>query len=99
MRFRCLAIALVGVGCCTNAAAAILVFTEAGFGDSVTRRNTATDTQVNLIDHRNADPRAVAVDRVNRHIYYGYGTTTYSSTLAASFTKVTWTATDGPVPP
>ena len=74
MRIASLAGCCLAFGFTLNVFGATLVFTEVGFGDTVTRRNTVAGTQTDLAVHANLDPRPLAVDNVNRKIYYGFHT-------------------------
>ena len=63
-------------------------YSETGFGDTISQvtidPTVAAGTSTNLVTIRNRDPRGLAVDEVNGHIYYADGFNISRSNLDGS---------------
>jgi hypothetical protein len=75
----CLLVCLATLANSASKADVAIYFTEAGFGDSLSRQVFSSDitasTYEGLALHPGSDPRSVSVDRTNGKVYYSYGTT------------------------
>lgn len=65
----------LALSCCEHLYAELVFYAESGSDDRVSRFSTADESSLTIAEHPNSDPSTVAVDHVNRRVFYSYGTT------------------------